>query len=162
MPVRIHPAGPEDIPLLVDLMTEFYAESGYPLAASAATRLFGDVLGDRRLGTIWLVSDGADIAGYAVVVFSYSMEFAGLRGYLDDFFVRPAARNRGLGMAALEHIRAACKAQGVKVLLVETGPDDHPAQRLYRRAGFADIGRVFLSQPLAPPVHEELPDALSP
>jgi hypothetical protein len=33
--------------------------------------------------------------------------------------------------------------------------DDDPAQRPYRRAGFDDIGRVFLTQPLARPVHEE-------
>jgi hypothetical protein len=42
----------------------------------------------------------------------------------------------------------------VRALLVETGPDEHPARRLYARAGFEVTGRVLLTQALAPPVHE--------
>jgi hypothetical protein len=37
---------------------------------------------------------------------------------------------------------------------VETGPAEHPARRLYARAGFQESGRVFLSQAFAPAIHE--------
>jgi len=82
------------------------------------------------------------------------MEYGGVRGFGDDFFVRASARNRGLGRMALEAVRQSCVDSGVRVLLVETGPEDHPAQRLYRRSGYVAVDRVFLTQALACPLHE--------
>jgi GNAT superfamily N-acetyltransferase len=72
-----------------------------------------------------------------------------LRGFIDDFFVRQEHRNQGLGAMALATVRQACQQLGVGALLVETGPHPHPARRQYERAGFAENGRVFMSQALA-------------
>jgi GNAT superfamily N-acetyltransferase len=135
-------------------MTEFYAEAGFSLSPGAAARTFGAVLEDEGTGRIWLIVNDGVAQGYVVVVFSFSMEYGGVRGFVDDFFVRADARNRGLGSVALSTVKASCVDRGVRVLLVETGPDDHPAQRLYRRAGYVAIDRVFLTQPLAHPLHE--------
>jgi GNAT superfamily N-acetyltransferase len=82
------------------------------------------------------------------------MEFGGTRGFIDDFFVRPSSRGRGLGALALETVREECLDRGVLALLVETGPDDHPARRLYAREGFEANGRVLLTQALAQALHE--------
>lgn len=148
----------DDVPVLVDLMSAFYAEGGYTLPRPAAARAFSTILRDARLGRIWLVDDGDRAVGYVVVTVGFSMEYGGLRGFVDDFFVSPAARNRGLGAAALRDIRAACLESGLCALLVETGPSDHPARSLYARAGFVETGRVFLTQALAPPLHEDQSD----
>ncbi len=92
--------------------------------------------------------------GYVVLTLGFSMEYGGLRGFVDDFFVRPAARGRGLGAAALETVKQTCRELGVRALLVETGPKNHPARRLYARAGFEESGRMLLAQAFAPPIHE--------
>lgn len=154
MKAHIRVATTADIPTLVVLMTEFYAEAGFALASEAAARAFGTVLTDERIGRVWLITDDGMVQGYVVVVFSHSMEYGGVRGFVDDFFVRADARNRGLGTVALETVKASCVDLGVRVLLVETGPEDHPAHRLYRRAGYVGMDRVFLTQALAPGLHE--------
>src|ERR1022692_1382364 len=41
-------ASPNDIPLLVDLMAEFYAEAGYDLDRARAAGAFEAILGDDR------------------------------------------------------------------------------------------------------------------
>ncbi len=154
MSAQVRLAQPTDVPLLVTLMTESYTEAGFTLSPEAAAETFTTFLSDPRLGRIWLVgTDGAD-EGYVVMTVSFSMEYGGLRGFIDDFFVRPESRNKGLGAVALETVRHACGELGIRALLVETGAEGHPARRLYARAGFVDNGRVFLTQALAAAIHE--------
>jgi L-amino acid N-acyltransferase YncA len=63
-------------------------------------------------------------------------------------------RGHGLGAAALAEVRRTCLELGVRAILVEVGPENDGARRLYQRAGFEDSGRLLLSAPLAAPVHE--------
>jgi ribosomal protein S18 acetylase RimI-like enzyme len=146
-------AAPADIPRLVALMAEFYAEAGYPLPVEAATRTFAALLDDPRLGRVWLMEVDGEPAGHAVLTVSFSMEYGGLRGFIDDLFVRPAFRGRGLAAAALAELRRTAEEMGVRALLVEVRPDNDTAQRVYRRLGLEDSGHVLMSLPLATPVH---------
>lgn len=134
-------------------MGEFYAESGYPLPVEAATRAFAALLDDPRLGRVWLMEVDGEAAGHAVLTVSYSMEYGGLRGFVDDLFVRPAFRGRGLASAALAELRRTAVEMGVRALLVEVGPENDTAQRVYRGLGLEDTGHVLMSLPLAAPVH---------
>jgi GNAT superfamily N-acetyltransferase len=151
--IAVRAARPDDVATLVALMGEFYAESGFPLPEAAAARTFAALLADPTLGQLWLLeADGAP-AGYLALTLGFSMEYGGLRGFVDDLFVRAAARGRGLAAAALEEARRACEARGVRALCVEIGADDVRARRVYERAGFAPTERVLLARPLAEPVH---------
>jgi hypothetical protein len=62
-------AHPNDIATLVNLMAEFYAESDYKLDRPFAEKAFATILADKRLGYVWII---------------------------DDLFVVPQSRNRGL------------------------------------------------------------------
>ena len=149
----IRPATANDVPALVALMTAFYAEADYPLPAGPAARAFHTLLADHRLGGIWLAEvDGAAV-GHAVLTLSFSMEYGGLRGFVDDLYVSPAVRGRGVGLALLGAVRSACAERGVRALHVEVGPENATARRLYARAGYAESGHLLLTLPLAPPVH---------
>lgn len=143
-----------DVPVLVTLMTAFYGEAGYELPEQAATRAFVALFADPRLGRVWLVEKDQAPVGYLVLTLGFSMEFGGVRGFVDDLFVSPPARGNGLGAALLAEVQRACKELGVCALLVETGPEDHPARRLYARAGFQENGRVFLTQTFVEALHE--------
>lgn len=144
----------EDVPALAALMAEFYQEAGYTLPRDTAVRVFTTLLGEPDRGLIWLIDVGTESVGYIVLTLGFSMEYGGLRGFIDDFFVRPEVRGRGFGTAALQTVTQTCRDLGVRGLLVETGPEDHPARGVYARAGFEESGRMLLSQSLAPPIHE--------
>src|SRR4051794_35253191 len=97
-----------DIPALVALMSEFYAESGFVLDQRIASTAFADILNDHRLGYVWMIeADGHDI-GHAVLTVRYAMEYGGLMACLDDLYVSPSWRNRGLSTRALEEIKEFC------------------------------------------------------
>jgi GNAT superfamily N-acetyltransferase len=143
----------DDVDSLVALMREFYAEAGIGLEPGPAAAAFRAVL-EEDVGVVWLaVRDGQPI-GHLVLTLGFSMEFGGTRGFVDDFFVQPGERGRGVGAAILEDVKGSCAALGIRCLTVETGLEGHPARSLYHRAGFEDVGRGVLNQPLAPALHE--------
>jgi GNAT superfamily N-acetyltransferase len=153
MAVEVRPAGLRDVPVLLSLMQAFYAEADFPLPSEPAAAGFEALLAEPRLGGIWLAQDGQHAVGHVVLTVCFSMEYGGLRGFIDDLYVRPAARGRGAGASLLAAARVDAARRDVRALHVEVGPDNHVARRLYARAGYADSGHLLLTLPLAAPVH---------
>ena len=146
-------ASPNDIPQLVALMAEFYAEADYPLNRVRATGAFAALLADDRLGHVWLIEKDSEAVGHLVVTLCFSMEYGGLIAFVGDLFVRRPFRRMVQGAAALEEARTFCASRGVRAMLVETGHDNAAAQAVYRRAGFVPTERLHLTLRLADPTH---------
>ena len=144
----------EDVRALVELMAEFYTESDYVLDRVRADAAFTVLLSDPGLGRVWLIEQAAAV-GYVVVTFVYGMEYGGLMAFVDDFFVRPAFRNSGLGTAALAAARDACAMLGVRAMAVEVAGDNASALAVYRRTGFEMTDRKLMVLALAAPTHEQ-------
>ena len=152
-PGIIRKALSDDIQQLVALMAEFYAEGGYPLNRQRATEAFAALLADARLGHLWFIQANSRDVGHVVMTLCFSMEYGGLVAFVDDLFIQAPFRRAGLGTTALTEVREFCAERGVRALFVETGPDNVPAQALYRRAGFEPTDRDLLVLKLADPTH---------
>lgn len=64
-------------------------------------------------------------------------------GEVKRMYTRPALRERGIGGRILAEIEALAHAEGIDVLVLETG-DRHPAAwRVYERVGFVRCGPVL-------------------
>jgi ribosomal protein S18 acetylase RimI-like enzyme len=133
--MNARPATHVDIPELVELMHEFYAESSFALDRQWAAQAFASLLDDRFRGAVWIVESDGTAAGHVVLTTRFAMEFGGLIGYIDDLFVRPGYRRRGAARVALDALVAECQRRGCRSLIVEVGPDNAGAIALYRRVG---------------------------
>ncbi|MEZ4302832.1 MAG: GNAT family N-acetyltransferase [Polyangiaceae bacterium] len=153
--LEVRPAQKTDVPALAALMVEFYGESSFPLRPEAAARAFTHLIDSPDRGQVWLLVAGGAPAGFVVLTVSFSMEYGALRGFIDDFFITPAHRNKGLGKLALAAVKHACDSRDVRALLVEVAPDNGVAQRVYRGAGLDDTGHTLLSLRLGTPLHEQ-------
>jgi ribosomal protein S18 acetylase RimI-like enzyme len=131
----IERAGHADIPVLVELMSQFHAESSYALDREWAAASFAQLLRDEQRGAVWIARCGADAAGHVVLVLRHSMEFGGLAGVVDDLFVRPQFRRQGVGSALLSALLEACRKLQVVAVHVEVGPDNVAASTLYQAFG---------------------------
>ncbi len=140
--MSIRRADPSDVELLVQLMAEFYSESGYDLDQDRAASAFGDLLSDPSLGRVWILGESV---GYVVLTLGYSMEYGGRDAFVDDLFVRKAHRRAGLGSAVSETVLDECREQGVKAIHLVVGRDNVAAQALYRKFRFADNDRQLLT-----------------
>jgi len=135
-------------------MSEFYSEAGYNLDRALAERAFAAILADERLGYVWLINHEGKTVGHLVVTLRFGMEYGGMMACVDDLFVVPESRNKGLSTTALLEVRDFCKNKGIRAITVEVGFGNAPAQAVYRRVGLAEApDRQLLALALAPPAH---------
>jgi ribosomal protein S18 acetylase RimI-like enzyme len=149
--VVLRPAAPGDVDRLLAMMRAFYVEDGTityvpELLRPAVERL----MGDDSLGRLWLIDAGRPSAGYLVVVWGYSLEFHGRDAFVDEVYLEPDCRNRGVGSRALALAEKACRAAGVRALHLEVERPNTRAQELYRHLGFRDHDRYLMTKMLVP------------
>jgi GNAT superfamily N-acetyltransferase len=111
--VEIAPARPDDVPTICSFIREL-AEYEKLLDRVAATeRLLHDGLFGLRPYAEVLMGrlEGAPV-GYALFFHSFSTFLARPGIYLEDIYVRPAARGRGVGKALLREIARVARDRG--------------------------------------------------
>jgi ribosomal protein S18 acetylase RimI-like enzyme len=59
---------------------------------------------------------------------------------LVGMYVRPQARNRGVGRRLVEAVMEVARRRGVELLQLAVVSDNEPARRLYARLGFVEYG----------------------
>jgi ribosomal protein S18 acetylase RimI-like enzyme len=131
---------------LVALMRAFYAHESIPFDEAVARRAMDALLRDPTLGRVWIVQDGARPAGYVALTLGWSLEYGGRDAFLDELFLDPSLRGRGLGDRAVEVALAACAELGVRALHLEVERANARAQALYRKRGFADHDRYLMTR----------------
>src|SRR3989454_4602199 len=149
MSAVVRGATKNDIPVLVELMREFYTESKCSLDGDWAVRSFNELLQSTDRGAAWISFHGSDPAGYVVLTTRHSMEFGGLDGFVDDLFVRPAFRRCGVGTLLLTELFRECSKRGVLAVHVEVGSDNTAVQALWRRFGLSNNGRQLCTARVA-------------
>ena len=78
---------------------------------------------------------GGEPAGFALWFYNYST-FRGRHGlYLEDLFVRPAFRGRGIARGLMQHLARRCLAEGLPRLEWWVLDWNEPALRFYRFLG---------------------------
>lgn len=73
--------------------------------------------------------------GYACLYWHFSSLSAEEAVLMNDLFVEPDARGRGVGRALIEAAAEVARERGTAYLEWSTAPDNHTAQRLYDSTG---------------------------
>ena len=96
---------------------------------------------EQNRGSAWWLYSGGERAGYALIMDSWSIEFGGLVTILDEIYVLPAWRGKGLASLAILELRQQSHARSAVMMCMETTPDNLSAQKLYQRLGFTNTRR---------------------
>ncbi|WP_299605756.1 N-acetyltransferase [uncultured Tateyamaria sp.] len=129
-------ATPEHFARLDALVAAFHAEEGITLSDDARAAGLQPLLDGIPHGAAYLIGPPRAPIGYVVVTFGWSIEFGGMDGFVDEIFIRPGVRGRGIATEVLLALPRALGGAGVKALHLEVATDNTTAQRLYARAGF--------------------------
>lgn len=138
-PLAVRQAAPGDIPLILQLIREL----------AAYERLLGDVEatedglrrtlfpgdGSPAAASVLVGEIGGTAAGFAVYFFNYSTFLARPGLYLEDLFVRPQSRGKGLGRALLLHLAGLAADRGCGRMEWAVLDWNEPAIEFYKGLG---------------------------
>jgi len=135
--MMIRPAVPQDGPAflaLVRALADF--EHLPPPDPAACERLLDHAFGDPPLFELWVGElPLGRVAAYAVTFTTYSTFLARPTLFLEDLFVQPAARNRGLGTAFLDFLKELAIQRQCGRFEWTVLDWNRDAQRFYERMG---------------------------
>jgi ribosomal protein S18 acetylase RimI-like enzyme len=147
MPVKLRSATPRDFETVVLLSFALAREQGVPFTRTQE-RALKMLLAADRFGRVFLIEDGQERIGYAVLCWGFSIEFGGRDGLLDELYVVEERRGQGVGKTALRLIEEEAVAAGIVALHLKVLKDNNYAANYYRRRGYVGQRSLFLSKRL--------------
>ena len=134
--IRITPATPEDVPLILELIRELAEYEREPDAVETTAAQLQDALFGPRPAAEAVIArvDGA-AAGWALWFQTYST-WTGRPGlWLEDLYVRPQHRRAGVGRALLHHLARVCRERRYGRLEWSVLDWNQPALNFYEALG---------------------------
>lgn len=126
-----------DFDKVLDMMLVFYASDAliiHPSEQSLRRMLTECIAGGPFLEGFVFVEDGETV-GYGIIAKSYSTEACGLCIWIEDIYVVPGYRGRGIGSSFLAFVEERYRDSAARFRL-EAEPDNVRAVETYRKAGY--------------------------
>lgn len=135
--MNIEPATATDIPHLIELLSELFAqEADFRPDYAKQTRGLRMVIEQPGFGRIFVARKGNEIIGMVNLLFTISTAEGGFVMLLEDLVVRPGCRGSGTGSALLRHAVHFARTNGFARITLLTDRVNEQAIRFYERHGF--------------------------
>jgi GNAT superfamily N-acetyltransferase len=135
--MSIRTAVETDIPQLLSLVRRYWQfEDIEGFDALRIELLLKRLLSQSTLGEIWVAEEDAHLNGYLVLVYVLSLEHQGVMAEVDEFFVLPQARSRGVGGQLLTAAEEALRRRGCVRLQLQLAVTNEAARLFYLRRGY--------------------------
>jgi aminoglycoside 6'-N-acetyltransferase I len=148
-PVDIRRVGPDAFDEAFYLLERFFREEGFGTPAEAMRSSLRTMLVNPN-SAVFVARQEGNAVGVATVTTSVGIEY-GRSAELDDLYVLPEARGRGIAGTMIEAVCSWCRGEGVTAVLVtvtQEGEANHQLLDYYRRRGFTNTGRLILERAL--------------
>jgi GNAT superfamily N-acetyltransferase len=134
--LRIVPATEPDIPVILDLIRALAEyEKLSPTVTATEARLRETLFGVKPAAEALLAHWDGECAGFAVFFPTYSTFLAQPGLYLEDLFVKPHLRGKGIGFALLKRLTGIASERGCGRLEWAVLNWNQPSIRFYKQLG---------------------------
>jgi ribosomal protein S18 acetylase RimI-like enzyme len=146
--MEVREAAPADRVAIVAVIKELVNAFGErPAPPDRLDAFVGAALEGRSGVSLFVASEGETLAGLVSMAAVATTRDAGLFGYIDDLYVRPAFRGRGIGRALLAKAIESAATRGFCELRLSTDGSDPRLLAFHEAAGFRRSG-AWLVRPV--------------
>jgi GNAT superfamily N-acetyltransferase len=139
MNADIRPATSRDVPDLLPLVEQYWLfEDIEGFDGPVVSRELARALSTPGLASGWIALAKGQPVGYLLAVYVFSLEHLGLTAEIDEFFVLPSARGRGIGEELLRLAEAEFVHRGCTNVSLQLGGGNDGARTFYRTHGYAE------------------------
>jgi len=132
------------------LLSAQLSEHGVEVSADRLSCVLEKVVADGTRGFLLLAREDGRIVGVAYVITISSVEHCGLVAWLEELYVTPTCRSRGIGTALVEAVVERARNMDIVAIDLEIDAGHRHADSLYRRLGFRPLSRSRWVREVAP------------
>jgi GNAT superfamily N-acetyltransferase len=133
---RIGPATEPDLPVIVDLIPALAENQKLAhMVTTTQGRLRETLFGLKSVAEVLLARWDRECAGFAVFFATYSTFLAQPGLHLEDLYVKPHLRGKGIGLALLKHLARIATERGCGRLKWGVLDWNQPAIQFYQKLG---------------------------
>ncbi len=132
----------DDFEELRQMVTALYEEDSYgePMSEEKVRRTVSEFRHHPDKGQIMLFCEDKQVVGYAILIFFWSNEHGGDTVFIDEIYIRPQWRNRGISSNFILYL----SSSPYKAIQVEVTPSNEKSLAFFLRQGFrADDNRYL-------------------
>ncbi|WP_240732524.1 GNAT family N-acetyltransferase [Flavobacterium alkalisoli] len=144
MPITFKPIRANDIDRTVSMMQDFYAIDNYPIDPVVSKSLLKEFIENEDLGRGWLILDNDTVTGYVILTFVFSFEYKGRIAFLDELYISPKGRGKGIGKQTVDFIHDQALDLAINVIYLEIEGHNMIAQKLYLSKDFTVHNRKLM------------------
>ena len=124
----------------IRLMKEFYDSDCVlnKIPNENFDRTFDEIINSRVYANGYLFELDGKAVGYALTANTYSNESGGMIVWIEEIYIQPEYRSRGLGKEFFKYIENNM-GRDVKKIRLEVREDNERAVKLYERLGFSKV-----------------------
>jgi GNAT superfamily N-acetyltransferase len=151
MTADIRPLTAKEIPALLPLVEQYWIfEDLSGFEPGRVARELERLCADPQLGNGWIAFARGEAVGYLLAVYVFSLEHLGLTAEIDEFFVLPSARGKGLGDRLLRLAEAEFARRGCTNVFLQLGRGNDRARVFYRAHGYGERAGFELLDKMLP------------
>ena len=127
--------------LLNTMFSEFYASDAvmHTIPQSYHETALNELFSPASRQRAYLLEDGETPVGYALISEKFSHEAGGLELWVEELYLREAARGKRLGSEFFRFLLETAKKEGIARVRLEVEPENHRAAALYAKLGFRPL-----------------------
>lgn len=146
--IEIRRATPDDLLAVAELLEAQFREHAIPISRPDLEFAAEGLLRIPERGAVIAAFHQGTMVGVACLAYTWTLEHGGAVAWLDETYVLPAMRGRGIGGELLGEAVATAYAAGCLALDLEVDASHARAEHLYERHGFRPLRRRRWSRPL--------------
>jgi GNAT superfamily N-acetyltransferase len=133
------PAARADIPALLPLVEQYWIfEDIAGFDAARVGAVLERMLSEPAHASGWIAIANGQAVGYLLAVYVFSLEHRGLTAEIDEFFMLPSARGKGIGESLLALAEAEFARRRCTNVFLQLGRGNDKARAFYRRRGYGE------------------------